>query len=525
MLQARGVTKKFPGVTALDNVDFDLLSGEVHILLGENGAGKSTLIKVLSGAFAPDGGEVFIDGQKVEHFDPRVAQRLGVSVIYQELNLAPYLNVAENIFLGRYPKKYGLIDHGRMHTEAAAALRSLNMNVDTHSLVIELTTAQQQMVEIAKALMTRSKILIMDEPTSSLSARETEQLFATIHKLTEQGIGIIYISHRLQELHEVGDRVTVLRDGQFIGCKKIDEVTIDELVGMMVGHSVDETFERDFQRPGAECLRVENLCSGKRLQDVSINLHYGEIVGLAGLVGSGRTDLARAIFGVDRYDSGSIVLFGKEMKNFNASDMVDLGVSLIPEDRKVQGLALILSISENIVVSSLDRLFPRFFVAKRKEKEVAMQYVEKLRIATPSTARLAQFLSGGNQQKVVLAKWLCTKAKIFIFDEPTRGIDVGAKAEIHGFMNELVRQGAAVMMISSELPEVIGMSDRVYVMREGRIVIELPHTETTQERIIHFAMGADEAGRRRSARTAADMDHATSSDPSQAAGEGPGLAQ
>ena len=303
MLQARGITKKFPGVTALDKVDFDLLSGEVHILLGENGAGKSTLIKVLSGAFAPDGGEVFIDGQKVEHFDPRVAQHLAVSVIYQELNLAPYLNVAENIFLGRYPKKYGLIDHARMHTEAAAALRSLNMNVDTHSLVIELTTAQQQMVEIAKALMTRSKILIMDEPTSSLSARETEQLFATIHKLTAQGIGIIYISHRLQELHEVGDRVTVLRDGQFIGCKKIDEVTVDELVGMMVGHSVDETFGHDFGPRGAECLRVENLCSGKRLQDVSISLHFGEIVGLAGLVGSGRTDLARAIFGVSSQSS------------------------------------------------------------------------------------------------------------------------------------------------------------------------------------------------------------------------------
>ena len=492
LLRARGITKKFPGVVALDGVDFDLRAGEVHILLGENGAGKSTLVKILSGAYAPDAGEVFIDGQRVESFDPRVAEQMGVSIIYQEFNLVPYLNVAENIFLGRFPKKHGLIDHRQMHANAAALLRGLNMNVDTRSLIVELSTPQQQMVEVAKALSIQSKILIMDEPTSSLSGRETEQLFATIHKLNSQGIGIIYISHRLQELHEVGDRVTVLRDGQFIGCKDVDEVTVDELVGMMVGHSVDEMFERDYQPQGAECLRVENLSSGTRLQDISINLHHGEIVGLAGLVGSGRTELARAIFGVDKYDSGAIVLFGKAMRNFGAANMVDLGVSLIPEDRKSQGLALILSVAENVVVSSLDRLFPSFFVSANKEKEIAMQYVEKLRIATPSTARLAQFLSGGNQQKVVLAKWLCTKARIFIFDEPTRGIDVGAKAEIHGFMNELVREGAAVMMISSELPEVIGMSDRIYVMREGKIAAELPHAEATQERIIHFAMGADE---------------------------------
>ena len=369
LLQARGITKKFPGVVALDKVDFDLLAGEVHILLGENGAGKSTLVKILSGAFAPDGGEVFIEGQKVESFDPRVAQHLGVSIIYQELNLAPYLNVAENIFLGRFPKKHGLIDHNRMHADAAASLSSLNMYVDTHSLVVELTTPQQQMVEIAKALMSKSKILIMDEPTSSLSARETEQLFATIHNLTSQGIGIIYISHRLQELHEVGDRVTVLRDGQFIGCKRVDEVTVDEFVGMMVGHSVDEMFERDYQSQGMECFRVENLCSGKRLQSISINLHYGEIVGLAGLVGSGRTDLARAIFGVDKYDSGTIVLFGKEMRDFRASDMVDLGVSLIPEDRKNQGLALILPVLKTSSSPASTACSRSCLSARRKKKK------------------------------------------------------------------------------------------------------------------------------------------------------------
>ena len=497
LIEARSITKTFPGVRALDNVDLELRAGETHILLGENGAGKSTLMKILSGAYAPDAGEVFIDGQKVEVFDPRVAQRMGVTIIYQDFNLIPYMNVAQNIFLGRFPMKYGLIDHKKMHADAAALLSSLNMFVDTHTLIVDLSTAQQQMVEVAKALSIKSKILIMDEPTSSLSERETEQLFATIHQLNAKGIGIIYISHRLQEIQEVGDRVTVLRDGQRVGQKTINEVTVDDLVGMMVGHSVAHMFKRDRQHRGAECLRVENLCKGKRLHDISISLHSGEVVGLAGLVGSGRTDLARAIFGVDPYDSGHIYLFGTAIRDVCASDMVDQGISLIPEDRKNQGLALILPVAENIVVSSLDRLFPKLFVSKTKENAIAMNYVEQLRIATPSTSRLAQYLSGGNQQKVVLAKWLCTKARIFIFDEPTRGVDVGAKAEIHGFMNELVKEGAAILMISSELPEVIGMSDRIYVMREGRIAAEIPHTEATQERIIESAMGADEVRKNR----------------------------
>jgi ABC-type sugar transport system ATPase subunit len=492
LIEAKGVTKTFPGVRALDNVDLELRAGETHILLGENGAGKSTLMKILSGAYAPDAGEVHIDGRKVEHFDPRVAQRMGVGIIYQEFNLIPYMNVAQNIFLGRFPKKYGLIDHVKMHADAAAVLRSLNMRVDTHALIVDLSTAEQQMVEVAKAVSTRTKILIMDEPTSCLSERETEQLFATIHHLNGQGIGIIYISHRLQEIREVGDRVTVLRDGECVGRKAIKDVTVEELVGMMVGHAVAEMFKRDYQPRGAECLRVEHLSKGKRLRDVSICLHRGEIVGLAGLVGSGRTDLARAIFGVDPYESGRMYLFGEEVGNLGASDLVERGVSLLPEDRKNQGLALILPVAENVVISSLDRLFPRLLVRKTKENAIAMQYVHQLRIATPSTARLVQYLSGGNQQKVVLAKWLCTQAKIFIFDEPTRGIDVGAKAEIHAFMNALVKEGAAVLMISSELPEIIGMSDRIYIMREGRIVAEIPHADATQERIIEYAMGADE---------------------------------
>ncbi|MCE1252231.1 MAG: sugar ABC transporter ATP-binding protein [Anaerolineae bacterium] len=484
LVEAKGISKTFPGVRALDNVNLTLKAGETHILLGENGAGKSTLMKILSGAYAPDEGEVYIDGKKVEHFNPHVAQEMGVSIIYQEFNLIPYMNVAQNIFIGRFPKKRGLIDHKKMFADATELLESLNMHVDPRALIVDLSTAQQQMVEVAKALSIKSKILIMDEPTSSLSERETEQLFLTIHQLNAKGIGIIYISHRLQELQEVGDRITILRDGQYIDCKNVKDVTVDELVSMMVGHAVDEMFCRDYQTPGEEYLRVENLSSGRRLQNVNINLHSGEIVGLAGLVGAGRTELARAIFGVDKYDNGEIFLFGKHITNHSASSMVESGISLIPEDRKNQGLALILPVAENIVVSSLNRLFPGFLVS--------MKYVEDLRIATPSTTRLAQFLSGGNQQKVVLAKWLCTKAKIFIFDEPTRGIDVGAKAEIHGFMNELVKEGAAVLMISSELPEIIGMSDRIYVMRGGKIMAEIPHTEASQERIIEFAMGADE---------------------------------
>jgi len=497
LISAKNITKDFPGVRALDNVNFDLRAGETHILLGENGAGKSTLIKILSGAYAPEGGEVYIDGQKVIDFNPRTAERRGVSTIYQEFNLIPYMNVAQNIFIGRFPKKHGLIDHKKMHADAAKILSSMNMNVDTQSLIVDLGVAQQQMVEVAKALSVESKILIMDEPTSSLSERETEQLFATVHNLNAQGIGIVYISHRLQELQEVGDRVTILRDGHFIACKDIKDVTFDDLVKMMVGHAVDEMFCRDYQTQGTEFLRVEGLNSGNRLQNIHLNLHSGEIVGLSGLVGSGRTELARAIFGVDNFDSGKIWLFGEEISGQSASSMVEKGVSLIPEDRKNQGLALILPVAENIVISSLGQLFPKFFVSRNKEKEIAMKYVDELRIATPSTARLTKFLSGGSQQKVVLAKWLCTKAKVFIFDEPTRGIDVGAKAEIHGFMNELVKEGAAVLMISSELPEIIGMSDRIYIMRAGKIVKEIPHSEATQEVIIEFAMGADEIKKRK----------------------------
>ena len=491
LLKAEGITKNFPGVLALDKVDFDLMHGEVHVLLGENGAGKSTLMKVLAGAYQPDAGKITIEGQEVRVANPRQARKLGVRIIYQEFNLIPYMNVAQNIFLGRFPMRWGLLDHTKMHAESRKLLSGLNMDIDTNAKVVNLGVAQQQMVEVAKALSLNSRILIMDEPTASLTEREIEQLFATIHRLKKQGIGIVYISHRLQEVHQIGDRVTVLRDGKFIGTRQVNQVTVDELINMMVGRQITQMFPRDYQPQGAEALRVENLSSGNKLREVALRVHCGEIVGLAGLVGSGRTELARAVFGADPYDAGSVFVFGKPVKAGSPAKMVELGVGLLPEDRKAQGLALILPLAENVVMASLRQLFPRRFVDTGKERQVVAKYVQDLRIATPSISRLAQYLSGGTQQKVVLAKWLCTHSRIFIFDEPTRGIDVGAKAEIHGFMNELVNQGAAVLMISSDLPEILGMSDRVYVMRQGRIVAEVPRQETTQECIVAYAMGHD----------------------------------
>jgi ABC-type sugar transport system ATPase subunit len=347
------------------------------------------------------------------------------------------------------------------------------------------------MVEVAKALSHKSKILIMDEPTASLSDREIEQLFTTIRELKAKGLGIIYISHRLQELWEIGDRVTILRDGQYIDTRDLSGVKAAELVSLMVGREVSFLYKRDYLEPGEEVLRVENLSSGASgLKDVSINLRRNEIVGLAGMVGSGRTELARAIFNVDPYETGKIFIFGEQMNQGSPSSVVEKGVSLLPEDRKGQGLALVLSVAENVVMASLEQLFPRKYVRRRKEKEVVTKFIKDLNIVTPSMKRLVQYLSGGNQQKVVLSKWLCTEAEIFIFDEPTRGLDVGAKSEIHAFMNDLVKRGAAVLMISSELPEVIGMSDRVYVMREGRIVHEFSHDTMTQEKVIAYATAA-----------------------------------
>ena len=492
LLQAEGISKQFPGVQALDNVSFDLYEGEVHVLIGENGAGKSTLMKIFAGVYQPDAGSLTLNGEKIQFHTPLAAQAAGISTIYQEFNLIPYMNVAQNIFLGRYPKKFGLfLDHKKIHKDAKDVLKSLALDIDTYAMCADLGTGQQQMVEVAKALSMESKILIMDEPTASLTDPEIECLFETIERLKKNGIGIIYISHRLEEIKKIGDRVTVLRDGRYIGSKPKSEIEITELVKMMVGRDVESLYANSNakQKFGEEALRVENLVSGKKIKNASIDVRCGEIVGLAGLVGAGRTELARAIFGVDKFDSGKVFIFGNEVKPTSPKQMVNNGLGLIPEDRKNQGLCLILPTSENIVVANLKNLFGKLLISLKKEKFVVEKYIKELRIATPSHNRVVKFLSGGTQQKVVLAKWLCTDSKIFIFDEPTRGIDVGAKVEIHTLMRELVKNGAAILMISSELPEILGMSDRIFVMCEGSIVSEMNCEEATQENVIAHAMG------------------------------------
>lgn len=491
ILKAEKISKHFPGVQALDNVDFDLYKGEVHVLLGENGAGKSTLMKVIAGAYVPDSGSLTIDNERISTFTPQNAQDAGVSIIYQEFNLVPSLNVAQNMYLGRFPKRYRfLIDHKRLHDDAAQVLASLGLNIDTYAFCSDLGTGQQQMVEVGKALTIKSKILIMDEPTAALTDREINNLFATIQTLKEQGIGIIYISHRLEEVKVIGDRVTVLRDGKYIGTKDVESIEMSDLIPMMVGRKLENLYDRQAVKKdvGESALRIENLSKGTRIKNASLNVRTGEIVGLAGLVGAGRTDLARAVFGVDHYDAGKIFIFDQEIKPKSPSDMVKNGLALIPEDRKRQGLCVILPTSDNIVMANLRNLFKHFVVNMKIQKQVAEDYIENLKIATPSHAQIVEFLSGGTQQKVVLAKWLCTNSKIFIFDEPTRGIDVGAKAEIHGLMRELVKNGAAILMISSELPEILGMSDRIFVMREGEIVAELDREEASQQVIIAHAM-------------------------------------
>ncbi len=492
VLQLEGISKQFPGVKALDDVHFDLRRGEVHMLVGENGAGKSTLIKILAGAYRHDAGRIVISGQRADIQNPAQALALGVSVIYQEFNLVPFLSVAQNIFLGReprHPKVPGLIDHARMNAESQALLDSLGVDIDPCTTVHSLGVAQQQMVEVAKALSVKAQIVVMDEPTSALTTREIEQLFAAIRRLTARGVSVIYISHRLEEVFQIGDRVTVLRDGKWITTMPVRDATMEAIIQAMVGRTIERMFPRDFAAEKGEiALAVRSLHRHGVLHDINLTVRCGEVVGLAGLVGAGRTELARVIFGADLYDAGQVTIFGRTVRGSPAG-CVSIGVGFLPEDRKREGLALILPMRENVVMASLRRLFPSGIIQRAKERRVVTDFVKSLDIATPSIHRMTKFLSGGTQQKVVLAKWLCTQSRFLIFDEPTRGIDVGAKAEIHQLMNELVKQGAAILMISSELPEILNMSDRIYVMHEGRIAKELSREEANQEAILRHAMG------------------------------------
>jgi ribose transport system ATP-binding protein len=489
-LRMAGIRKQFPGVVALDGVDLEVGRGEVHVLLGENGAGKSTLMKILSGALPKDSGSIEIGGALVEIEGPRHAQALGVSIIYQEFNLVPQLSAADNIFLGREPASaLGVVDAARAHSRARALLDGLGVKVDTRVPVRELGVAQQQMVEVAKALSGDARILIMDEPTSALTDAEIEQLFATIGRLTASGVAIIYISHRMQEVQRVGHRVTVLRDGRRVATHEVAAVSIAELVRLMANRELTEHFPKRRVEPGELVLRATNLTRGKALRDCSLTLRRGEVVGLAGLLGAGRTELARAIVGADALESGSVEVKGRAVLARGPGEVIERGVGLVPEDRKTQGLVLGLSVQRNLALPSARRLSKLGVVDARSEAELAEREIQDLRIKTPSPAQPVALLSGGNQQKVVLGKWLGANVDVLILDEPTRGIDVGAKVEIYELMNRLTAQGAAILMISSELPEVLGMSDRILVMHQGRIAAELLASEASQEKVLAAALG------------------------------------
>jgi ribose transport system ATP-binding protein len=491
VLEMRAITKHFPGVLALDNAQLELMPGEVHCLLGENGAGKSTMMKILAGAQPMDSGEILIQGEAVDIPSPHHAQELGISMIYQEFNLSPFLSVAENIFLGREPRigSTPFIDWGRMYREANDLLARIRVAMNVRQPVNELSVAQQQMVEIAKALSVNAKIIVMDEPSATLTDHELAALFELIRELRRREIGLIYISHRLEEVFEIGNRVTVMRDGQYVATNYVHEVDREGIIRMMVGRELKDEYPKEVFEAGAERLGVEGLSREGVFEDVSFSLRTGEITGLTGLVGAGRTEVARAIFGADRKTAGTVLLDGEEVRIRSPQDAIRNGIGLLTEDRKTQGLVLGMTVRENTTLPNLRELLRGPFVDRRRERAVAEKYRKDLQIKTPSVEQITQNLSGGNQQKVVLAKWLFTQSKVLIFDEPTRGIDVGAKAEIFKLMNELIRAGVAVLMISSELPEVLGMCDRILVMHEGRLSGELSRAEATQEKVMHLATG------------------------------------
>jgi len=494
ILRMTGITKRFPGTLALDNVQLTCEKGKVHVLLGENGAGKSTLVKIISGVYTRDAGTMWFDGKEVNFTDVRQAMAAGISMIHQELSLLPERTIAQNIYLGHEPMKKGLkgvIDYKKMVEESRELLNRLGVDLDPTIQVKKLSIAQKQMVEVVKALSQDVKLVIMDEPTSSLTSREIEKLFEIIQKLKKDGVSVIYISHRMDEIKRIGDSVTVMRDGQYIDTVDAATSDLNTLISMMVGRKIEKMYERNYCEPGEVVFETENL-TGIRFRNVNIKVRAGEIVSLSGLVGSGRTEVAKAVFGYDPIDSGKVKLMGKEIKKLSPIKSVANGMGFLPEDRKSEGLILPMSISENIVSASLRKIFRSGFLNSRRENEIGEKYVKSLKIATPDAQKVVGDLSGGNQQKVVVGKWLETGCKFLIFDEPTRGIDVGAKSEIYKLLDTLTQQGYGILMISSEMNEVIGISDRVYVMKEGEITGELTRDELTQERIMYYAVGGKE---------------------------------
>ena len=487
LLEMKGICKSFPGVKALQNVDLQLKAGEVHALLGENGAGKSTLIKVLGGIYHAEEGEIIIDGQKVNIDGVVAARHAGISIVHQELVLVPYMTVAENIFLGREPGTKMTVDRRKMVEEAQKLLDTYEMHIDANMLVEHLTIAQQQMVEIVKAISFNSKILVLDEPTSSISDKEVGFLFNTMRNLTKAGVGIIYISHKMSELAEICDRVTVMRDGQTVGTKVVKETTTDDLIALMVGRELTNYYTRDYLEPGEVILKCEHISDGKMAKDASFELHKGEIIGFAGLVGAGRSETMKAIFGLAPHATGDVYVKGQKVKIKSPIDALKYGIALVPENRKEEGLYKVQSVRFNSTIEVLGSFIRHLHVDGKKEEEITQKYIDMMKTKTPSQDQIIGNLSGGNQQKVIIGRWLATNPEVLILDEPTRGVDVGAKAEIYAIMNELVKQGMSIIMISSELPEIINMSDRIYVMNEGRVTGCLDHDTVTQESIMTLA--------------------------------------
>jgi len=494
LLEVRQVTRQFPGVKALQAVDLTLAPGEVLALIGENGAGKSTLMKILAGVQEPDAGELRVDGRPVRIDSVQTAQSLGIALIHQELNLSDNLDVGANIFLGREPLRRGLIDKARIREEAAGFLRRVGLNVSPDTLVSRLPIGQQQLVEIARALSIDARVLIMDEPTSSLSQHETETLFTVVKELRSRGVSVIYISHRLGEVKELADRVTVLRDGANVGEIARQDITHDRMVRMMVGRDIAQFYARIPHTPGDVVLQVDKVITPAHpLHRLSFSVRAGEIVGMAGLVGAGRTELLRVLFGVDRALAGTVRVVGKTLSLRGPIDAINAGMALVPEDRKQQGLVLEMAVRQNIGLAGLKRYRRRFgFLNQQREAADTASMIDRLRIRTPNERQVVQYLSGGNQQKVVLGRWISLGPKVLLLDEPTRGIDVGAKQEIYRLMEELAAAGMAILFVSSEMEEILGMSDRTLVMHEGRITGELPRGQLSEEAIMRLATGTQE---------------------------------
>jgi rhamnose transport system ATP-binding protein len=491
LLRATDITKSYAGVQALRSASFELRAGEVHALVGENGAGKSTLIKIITGAVEPDSGGIMLNGETITHNSPRLAKSLGIIAIYQQPALFPDLTVAENIAIGlEQAGPWARVDWGKRRRRAAELLARVGARIATDIAAGDLTMPQQQLVEIARALGAEAKVLVLDEPTASLSEEDTRNLFRVIRELRAQGVGMIYISHRLEELPLVADRVTVLRDGRTVDTRPMSEVDRQQLIQLMVGRELSAVFPKKTAEPGEVVLELRDFgCSETGISDVNLRLRGGEIVGLAGLVGAGRTELARIIFGLTPADRGEVLLRGEPVRLDSPADAIKRGIAYVPEDRRRHGVVLDLPISANITLASLDQLSRFGAMDFRRERRVAADYTRRLGIKTPAIFAPVSALSGGNQQKVALSRWLVTKPSVLILDEPTQGIDVGAKAEIHALMSDLVAQGVAILMISSELPEILGMSDRIAVMRGGKIIKILDRTEATPQKVIALALG------------------------------------